>query len=422
MPSSGSTTGAPIAISGGGVGAGTGLDPYLAPIRTLMPISRYAKIMGINLAHFWQMDGAKAPTTGGCDDIWDEESRLTLSEHIAQAEELIARAWGTWPAPKFITNERIPFGLNLNTRGDWQNAEVKTRWREVECFGTEQLTLVKADALIEYVTYDNNPFGALEVARIGGNLYEDLTACAEECQVAIFFREEDGAKDSADNRWEIRPIKVDIDGTTMRITADSAMFIKPTLRNLTEADCLGSDDPEQWIYDYDVTNLVSYVDVYCRTVNTQSPVTLLWDGVCNCTGECSHKTQTACAYKTDSRLGSFAPRSSTWNGTANIYSAPTYSFPPESLIVDYRAGWPLDDYCQMNRLLERAIVKLTNSLLPAPPCGFCDPANIRWSNDRTNVNPLTPESAALPWDIYTQGALEAWRIVKRMAYGNGGML
>ena len=76
----------------------------------------------------------------------------------------------------------------------------------------------------------------------------------------------------------------------------------------------------------------------------------------------------------------------------------------------------------MNANLERAIVKLTNVLLPEPPCGFCDAAQTRWQNDRQNIDPLTPEAASMPWDLYSQGALEAWRIVKKLAMGRGGKM
>jgi hypothetical protein len=38
------------------------------------------------------------------------------------------------------------------------------------------------------------------------------------------------------------------------------------------------------------------------------------------------------------------------------------------------------------------------------------------------VDPLTPEAAGLPWDMYSKGALEAWRLVKVMAMGSGGKL
>jgi len=209
----------------------------------------------------------------------------------------------------------------------------------------------------------------------------------------------------------------------MTLTAESSMFVKPSLWKLTKADAdrPGSTNDTAWIYNASDSNFVSAVDVYCRTVNQQTPITLKWDGFCNCTSPCEHETQTGCAYITDKRRGFYTPRPATWNGTANIDATPLHARPPESVLINYRAGYPLK-YCQMDRNMERAIVKLTNALLPEPPCGFCDAAENRWKEDRKTIDPLTPEAASLPWDVYKQGALEAWRIVKMYMRGRGGKL
>jgi hypothetical protein len=206
---------------------------------------------------------------------------------MEQAEEMIAEYLRFWPSPKFITDEEIAFGLP-GVRGDWWNAEVETEFKWIDCFGIEQLTLVQSDAAVIYTNSNNNPLGRENLATISstGLYVDELTACDDKCEVAIFFREEDGAEDPADCRWEIRPIKVDIDGNTMSITADSALFVKPELWELSEMDAAGSNDDAAWIIDFDVSNLVSYVDVYCRTVDLESPITLQWDGVCDCTGVC----------------------------------------------------------------------------------------------------------------------------------------
>jgi hypothetical protein len=252
MATSGGTTGTPV--SGGGVVIG-GQGPGLSP--TLLPPARYAEIMQIPLTHFMQLQGAKAPLVGGCDDIWDQDARELLIWTMQQAEDMIAQELGFYPAPKFITTERIPFGLG-GIRSDWRNAEIKTDWSYVECFGTEQLTLVQADAVVQYADNDNDPLEREELASIGTALYADLPACAEECEVAVFFRVADGAIDAADPRFEIKPIKVDIDGTTMSITAESSLFVQPSLWQLTEAECKGSDDPNLWQWDWQTTNLVSH--------------------------------------------------------------------------------------------------------------------------------------------------------------------
>lgn len=392
---------------------------------TLLPLDRYAQIMQIPLPHFNQTEGAKAPVVKGCNGIWDQNARDSLAWTMAQAEEMIAEYLNFWPSPKFITAEEIQFSMP-GIRRDWWGAEVETRWSKIECFGTEQLTLKQAGANVIYTNSNNNPNDRENLATISGTgLYvEELAACDDKCEVAVFFREEDGAEDPADCRWEIRPLKVDIDGSTMSITGDSAQFVKPELWELTELESAGNNDSKAWIIDFDTVNLVSQVDVYCRTVNQATPVTLFWDGVCDCVGVCEHSTQTACAYQTDKRRGFFTPRPATWNGTRNIFASPRYSnVIPEKLEASYRAGLPLDKSCRINQSMERAIVKLTNALLPEPPCGFCGDVAVRiWQDDRKAIDPLTLESANMPFDSDKRGALEAWRIVKKFARGRGGKM
>ena len=397
--------------------------PGLAP--TQLPPARYAEIMQIPLAHFHQMAGASAPLGGGCDSVWDQDAREALVRTMLQAERMIINELRYYLVPTFITNERIQLGLR-GSRSDWQNAEVSTRWKYVTAFGTETLTLVEADALVDWQDWDSDPRSTEEVAVLGaGGLYNTLAACDDECDVAIFFRTEDGAPSAAHPYFEIKPSRVIIDSVTssMEVILKAAQLVKPTLWNLTEADCVLSDEPEAWVYAFDTDNLVPRVDVYCRSVNAETPVTLYWDGSCTCTSPCAHQTQDACAYVTDLERGTFCGRPATYSGGAHIYQAALFTTPPETLLVDYRAGYRLDPYsCHMDSSLERAVVKLTNALLPEPPCGYCDAAETIWKRDRTPVDPLTPEAAGMPWDIYSQGALDAWRIVKRLAAGRGGKL
>lgn len=387
---------------------------------TLLPLDIYSRLMFIRSTHFNQMWGAKAPLTEGCDEIWDQDARDALAWTMAQAEDLIAIELGYYPSPKFVTDE-LQMEALTGVRQDWQNAELKTNWAYVEAYGYEQLTLIQANATVSYLNLDNDPLEREEIAQIGGLVYEDLGACIRPCDVSLFFRVADGAEDAGDSRWEIRPIKVDIDGSTMRITADSSLFVKPSLWLLTQQNSFGGGDNNRWKVDWNLGNLVTAVDVYCRTVNTTLPVTLKWDRQCRCASvPCQHQTQTGCAESTDLRHGFFRPRPATGN---NEFTTPLDCFyPPESVCVNYRAGLALDRNCRMDANLERAIVKLTNVLLPEPPCNFCDKAQQIWQHDREPIDPLTPEAAAMPWDLYSKGALEAWRIVKLKAMGRGGKM
>lgn len=390
---------------------------------TLLPIDAYSRLMFIRSTHFNGMWGAKAPLAGGCDEVWDQDARDALAWTMAQAEDLIAVELGYQPTPAFVTDELQLEGLT-GVRWDWQNAELKTNFGYVENYGTEQLTLIQANATVTYLDLDHDPLERQEVAQIGGLVYEDLGACTRPCDVAVFFRVADGAEDAGDSRWEIRPIKVDIDGSTMRITADSSLFVKPDLWLLTQQNSFANAeaaDDNRWKIQWELGNLVTAVDVYCRTVNTTLPVTLKWDRQCRCSSvPCQHQTQTGCAQSTDLKHGFFRPRPATGN---NEFATPLDCWqPPESVCVNYRAGLPLDRNCRMDANLERAIVKLTNVLLPEPPCNFCDKAAEIWKKDREPIDPLSIEAANMPWDLYSKGALEAWRIVKLKAMGRGGKM
>lgn len=392
---------------------------------TQLPPARYAEIMRISAPHFHQMRGATAPATGGCDIVWDQDDREALQRTMLIAERMIRDQLGFYMVPTFIVDERIHLGLD-GCRCDWQNAESETKWKYVTAWGTETLTLLEEDVLIDWQDWDDDPFPNEEVGLLGaGGMYCSLEACDDECDVAVFFRTEDGAPSAAHPYFEIRPHRViiDSDAGTMEVILQSAQLIQPLLWNLTKRDCARSDDEDAWIYAFAPENLVQRVDVYCRGIDYDTPVTLYWDGSCACTSPCAHQSQSACAYTTDWEEGFFCGRPATWNGTAHVYQAALYTTPPESLKVSYRAGYPLDEYrCTMDPRLERAIVKLTNVLLPEPPCGFCDASERMWKQDRQPIDPLTPEAASMPWDLYSRGALDAWRIVKLLAHGRGGKL
>jgi len=380
---------------------------------TLLPLDRYASIMRIPACHFNQVAGAKAPLSGGCDGVWSQEDREALAWAMATAEQMIAHELGFWPAPKWFVDEEIRIN---RVRTDWWNAELATRWKYVQQFGTRSLSLVEAGAPVAYEDRDHDQYGREETAVVGdpGALYYYLsTSCADPCDVRLYFREEDGAWDPADPRWEIRPVRADVDGDNLTVTAESCMFVRPALWEVPE-------QPDgEWIVPFDVNNLVDAVDVYCEGVDLNLPATIYWDAACSCGGyPCTCATQGACAFVTDWERGHFCARPA---AGANAYAAPSYYEPPVKVKVSYLAGYPLDERtCRMDSKLERAIVKLANVLLPEPPCGYCDAAQVLWKRDREPVDPLTPEVASMPWDEYSRGALEAWRIVKRLSRTVGG--
>jgi hypothetical protein len=383
---------------------------------TLLPPDRWAAIMQIPICHFNGIDGAKSPLRGGCDGLWDQEDRDVLGQYMGDAELLIADELGTWPAPKWITCEEQMMG---RVRDDWWNAELKTKWTHVQAFGVQTLTLIDGAAPVTYENRRHDYYGREETAVIGepaAMYYYPSGDCSGICNVHVFFTESDGAWDSADPRWEIRPLQVDAEPPGTRVYAESCLFLKPELQKWQYKSEWPSG--EEWWSDFDINNLVSEVDVYCESTNTTLPAALRWDGLDGCTSyPCQFEDQDACAQVTDALRGYFALRPATG---ANALNSALYGTPPTKVVYSYRAGWPLNSRtCRMDPRLERAVVKLTNSLLPEPPCSFCDRAKTIWENDRKTVEPLTEAASLCPWG-FSQGAVEAYRIVRLLAEGRGG--
>lgn len=365
---------------------------------TSLPLDTYADSMRINLAHFNQMNKQNAPLSGDCDNVWDQNDRDELARTIQQAEKMIKSQLGFDLIPTFYENANVRLVRNIRT--DWWNGEYLAPTKRVTDYGTRTLTPLFYGAPVTYMDLDGDPRGVLETAVIGDWLYDMLPACSEECSLKVFFRAADGAKDTAHPAWEIRPITVDIDSDFAIIQAPSAMFIKPELTLLTEDACFKSDDEEAWIWAYDEDNLVGYVDIFCETVDTSDQGEVYWLDGC---GSCSDTSAELCIYPVDDWIGRFVLEPKTGECISPC--------PPRKMLINYRSGYPLDDRCQMDTNLQRAVIKLTNALLPQTPCGCTYPYNI-WTHDRQPIDTLTAESANMPWDLYAQGALEAWRIVR----------
>ena len=370
--------------------------------------------MGIPICHGNGIDGARAPLKGGCDDLWDNQNREDLALAVAEAELLVSGELGTLPAPTWVVDEEVRVG---RVRSDWWNAEFSTQWKRVEAFGTQTLTLIDGSSPVTYENLRHDPYNREETALIGepgGMYYFPAGQCDDVCAVKVFFTEADGAWDSADPRWEIRPLRADVEPPGTRVQAESCMFLRPELQQWQYRH-EWPEGSREWATDFDTDNLVDEVDVYCESTNTYLPITLYWEGLCDCGSPCSHSTQAACAYATDLDRGFFAPRPATG---ANAYTAALHSTPPVKFTVSYKAGWPLDSRtCRMDPRLERAIVKLANVLLPEPPCGFCDPARTKWERDRALMEPLTEAATLIPWGLMERGAFEAWRLVQSVMRG-----
>lgn len=391
MTQSGSGTGTPVP-SPIGVGAG---DSVIVPIPyTLLSLDYYAKIMGINPAHFW---GATAPLLNPvvmqvyqCGSVYhqyawqddDKVSRYDIAVEIATAEQDIANALGYWPAPRWIPDEELHYArvYRRDQYGgggqiDGKPKHLHVRWGHVLETGDRAVDLIAtvttAGGTLEYLDDDGDGF--YETAKL-----TVTTAYTDKRRIKVFQAGAGGHPE-----YEIRePRRIDISGGVATLYFDAWLFIDQTLYNLPTYD----NDSESIIDISTTDNYVTSADVYYEYVDaTENAGTMYWEnvdvgcGLCGGVGceACGYVTQDACVYIRDGKLGEIVPRSASYNSETGSWDFATFSGgrEPDFVKVSYRAGKVADLWKKslvLNPLepeLARVIAHLATARLERNLCG-----------------------------------------------------
>jgi hypothetical protein len=280
MASSGGTTGTPVTsappINSGGLPL-----PW-----THLSLGRWAKIMGINPAHFCR---AYAPNLSpvvfpisNCSNVWprfswqnsDQVSHEELAYAIQSAEQDIIGLVGYFPSPDWVEQEvhemprefaREYHSDGLDIRGEAK--KVQADKRKIINGGKRALTLIGTATVnsgsLAYQDLDGD--GVEEVAVI--NMATSLTMTGE---IKLYFTGHDGERE-----WEVRPIKSKtISGGIVTIRLEAWTLLDPAIL---------SDYPTDLGFRaIDISTAVNYVpsvDVY-REYNDDTVTTaeFVWQG------------------------------------------------------------------------------------------------------------------------------------------------
>lgn len=273
-------------IYGGGTGApittipvGTTSQPYPGVLYTHVSLNHYAKIMGINPAHFngaGQVDLPSGkvlfPMDNAQNNIWpqyshqavDQISRDELVREIYSAEQEIEEVLGYHIAPDFDEGDvyslsdfyRPEYGGNIVVT---QGQEYPLVLRRQKFIGAGMRKLTHLGTLA--VTYtDDDTDGFKET----GSVVVDITSVVtgfDITKVKLFYTGTSGMRE-----YEIRPSRERLrSGNTVTIKFDSVVLIDPILQRET------SDNENSWIVDpSDTDNLIAAMDVYYEELdNTQ---------------------------------------------------------------------------------------------------------------------------------------------------------
>jgi hypothetical protein len=321
---------------------------------TLLSLDRFARIMGLNPAHFNGAAGANImPTSGHCNDIWhqmawqnaDAVSREDLALAIHDAEEDMASVLGYYPAPKWIAKEmhryprhyrRDAWGNGRNVRGDSKSIIAK-RGKFIQA-GRRAVSLIDDAVAVTYSDPDGDGFN--ELATITA-----ATSLTDACEIKVYTAGKSGAQE-----WEIRPAKSKvISGGNVTITFDAWQLINPTLWEALTTEVEGNR-----ALDLTASIYVSTVDVYREYTDfSQASAEFSWEpepgsGLAfpcpSCGGggclACENTIQTGCLHVRDVERGILVPTPGTYDDDEDTWQGASWTDcrEPDTVKLWYRAG------------------------------------------------------------------------------------
>jgi hypothetical protein len=420
-----------------------------AKTQTLMPLDRWAELIGFNPLHFNQVVLSDRNVDNGfsCGQTiaqygWQAHGRVgreEIAQAIDRAEKDIARELGYDVAPRWHEAESI----QLPHAERWRlhpYAHIGLRARLLHGYvlsgGREALVELPAGAGVT-VSY-SSLFG-------GSGAYEETativvsTTITDPQEIALFYP---GL--GPDTAWEIRPITVviDTDAQEATITCRREQLVKPEF-----LEDISAWDEVDGIEDAD-TGFLTTVDVWrryndpatqVRFIATPSGLAFNAFGLltCGCTGSgcptCGYIVQSGCMTVRNRREGGVQLSPADWDADLGDYTASdTLMVPaPDKCLVWYRAGYydanTESPFKNMTRELEQAVVALSLSYLSRPVCG-CDGIKDLHEYYATDFAEISGDAGGSlsyvtgyvdnPFGT-KRGCIEAWKKIRSMAIGRG---
>lgn len=395
-----------------------------ANVKTLLPLDRFAQIVGIHPLHFNQVEVAWVAEAKVCESplvqhAWQDADRIgreELAQAIADAEEMIAKqtrfkVLPTWEIyeEQVYPRPAIPEvfnAYNSDLRGF--PLSIKTNWRYVITGGRKGLTLIRDEADVNFGDADGD--GYSEIASI-----VVATTVTDPEEIVIFYPHKDG-----DDLYEIRPITVVINGGVATITCRREQLVRLELMEALEVNAVDG---------LDNTKFLDTVDVYRRYNDTSVQAILLWHnfnnpcgcGLSSCT-VCQLSSQDGCITVQSTEIGRVFVYPWTYGQAGQETLA--LSRQPDKARLYYRAGWTKDAFLtKMDPIWERVVAYLASSLLDRPLCACSSSVafNEYWRADLSLAHSnstgsfshrLSSRLLDNPFGT-TRGAIFAWNYVKR---------
>lgn len=319
---------------------------------TLLSLDRYARILGINPAHF---SGATVlnpplfPYGANCSDRWFQHAwqshnyvaREDLARAIGQVEEELARFLGYYPAPVWIEHEPHLYPRDYDPAVWGSDRDVRFYDKSVALnygrfiqAGKRTCTRI-ATVVPVFTDVDGDTFN--ETVTIS-----TATAVTEISELKVYFH------DHTEPEWEIRPVRTKVlSGGTVTFTFYTWQFIDPVQHEKFPPGPMEEDQLVP-IDLSDESNIVDEVDV-CReyTDSSQHSAAFYWEPLsgtsCPCCGgtgcpACTHYEQDGCLYVRNVEQGIVAVSPAEYENSAWVNDDWDMCRPPDIVKTHYYAG------------------------------------------------------------------------------------
>ena len=392
-----------------------------ADTETLLSLDEWANVLQINPYEFnAAIGGLPSIALRGCDSVFfpysyqqDFMSWESIAQAISQAESMVAERVGYYFAPKQFENELVPYPQGAQSafqRGMSHTPSllfkpVRLEWAKICNVGTYSETEIESDVAVTFD--DNNGDGIPDTFSITVTVDENTDP---ESFVVYIPQSLRTYPTERTQKWEVRPVRVDISGTTATITGHAALLAKPELQEVYDVSGVSIDLS-------DSNDRVELLDVYQRTIDTSNAITAFWNSDFALKSTASaNATLSSGSASADLDMGYIRPRidMSTYYGRGA----------PQTLRVSYVAGVTRKNG-KMRPEFARIITYLSVALLNQEKCG-CERSDriIRhWrmypNSDENDNRPMTPQEVNDNPFGARNGARFAWREVQRLILEGG---
>ena len=336
-----------------------------------VPLELYAKIIQNQECSFFGVNNADDPELG-CRTIWTKQQRDEVARYLSEAQ--------------FEIEQQVNFPLNERWFADEErpySCPVQSLWGEVIEAGVRAVTDI---SLGEAVDYTNDP-SVVTVA----------TTVTDENEIHIYH---------PGTNFEINPSQITISGGIATILIPRCRLVKVALAD---------NPPEGWDYN-DLTVFEEEVDVKRVYNDSSTNAELVWPNGCSGCATCTERTQTACMYPNNLKVGSWSVHPATyteengWSRAANIFCCRSH---PQKVRLNYKAGITTIQ-------AQDTIVRLAHSKMPDEFCG-CEVWQRLWRRDRNTPEILTRERLNCKFGL-SDGAWTAWQFTLSMRLVRGATL